>query len=131
MSMFIIFSTYDDICTVLDQMERENWGGVMGNLATQIKRMLVDSGVNPTQCPFPPQSLRIENFNIHLPEVSAALSSFAAVRYFTCSSRTHGRLDYLVQYKTGSPLLNIPQGANTIGATFLYADDTVIFAHSH
>ena len=72
-------STYNDICTLLDQMEKENWAGVMGGLATQVKKMLTTQGVDATQCPFPAQSLRIENYDLHLPEVPSVLSSFAAV----------------------------------------------------
>ena len=67
---------------MLNRMETENWGGVMANLATQIKKMLSAQGVDGTQCPFPAQTLRIENYSLHLPEVSDALSSFAAVISF-------------------------------------------------
>ena len=60
-------------------MEKENWAGIMGGVATQIKKMFNAQGVGSTQCPFPPQSIRLENYDLHLPEVPSVLSSFAAV----------------------------------------------------
>lgn len=61
-------------------MIAEDWAGIMADLGAQIKTMLNTSGINPSQCPQPPRALQIQNAVIHLPEIPAVLSIFAAVR---------------------------------------------------
>ncbi|XP_053400321.1 uncharacterized protein LOC123557962 [Mercenaria mercenaria] len=73
--------TYKDLCTLVGQMIRENWLGITTGIATQIQTMLANSGIDASQCPQPAQSLRIDHQSIHLPEVPAALSYFAAGDY--------------------------------------------------
>lgn len=80
MHRFFSPSTYLDICTLVDQMINENWMGVTTGIATEIKTMLSNAGLDASQCPQPPQSLTIDHQTIHLPEIPAALSHFAAVR---------------------------------------------------
>lgn len=60
-------------------MIQEDWAGIMADLGRQIKAMLNSSGINPSQCPQPPRALQIQDALIHLPEVPAVLSIFAAV----------------------------------------------------
>lgn len=84
-SRFFSPSTYLDICTLVDQMIKENWMGITTGIATEIKTMLSNSGLDASQCPQPPQSLTIDHQTIHLPEIPAALSHFAAVRKLSVS----------------------------------------------
>ena len=59
-------------------MEKENWFGVMGGIATQIKAALTAGGVNPT-CPFTPGSLHVSGQTFHLPHIPSLLTMFATV----------------------------------------------------
>jgi hypothetical protein len=65
-------------------MINENWLGVTSGIATQLKTILANSGIDASRCPQPAQMLKIDHQSIHLPEIPSALSHFAAVRIFVC-----------------------------------------------
>ena len=73
------FSTYDNLCTTVNQMITENWAGIMGDIGNQINTMLSSVGVNASQCPQPARDLHINGFSLTLPSMPSILSFFAAV----------------------------------------------------
>ncbi|XP_063411918.1 ganglioside GM2 activator-like [Mytilus trossulus] len=73
--------TYNDICTMVDDMVTQNWAGIMGGIGTQIKAMLAKSGVTYNACPQPAQALSIKSYSLHIPEMPKILSWFAAGDY--------------------------------------------------
>ena len=73
------FSTYDNLCTTVNQMITENWAGIMGDIGNQINTMLSSVGVNASQCPQPARDLHINDFSLTLPSMPSILSFFAAV----------------------------------------------------
>ncbi|XP_060594957.1 uncharacterized protein LOC132749253 [Ruditapes philippinarum] len=73
--------SYPDLCTLVDQMINENWLGVTSGIATQLKTILANSGIDASRCPQPAQMLKIDHQSIHLPEIPSALSHFAAGDY--------------------------------------------------
>ena len=74
----IFFSNYADLCHLLPKMQRENWFGVMGGIATQIESALTAGGSSPT-CPFTPGALHISGQTFHLPQVPSFLLTLAHV----------------------------------------------------
>jgi len=77
---FSIYSTYSNICTVVDDMIAGDWAGITADLGNQIKTMLQQNGVVYNKCPQPAQTLAIKDYVIHLPKVPSVLSFFASVR---------------------------------------------------
>lgn len=75
----LFYSTYNDICTMVDDMVTQNWAGIMGGIGTQIKAMLAKSGVTYNACPQPAQAVNIKSYSLHIPEIPKILSWFAAV----------------------------------------------------
>jgi hypothetical protein len=75
----ITFSTYNDMCTMLDDMVNENWLGITRNLARDIQQMLRNNGMTPGLCPQPPQTVSIIRNRIRLPTLPRALNFFAEV----------------------------------------------------
>ncbi|XP_069108167.1 ganglioside GM2 activator-like [Argopecten irradians] len=75
--------TYDNLCTLLNTMETENWATITAGLATQIKAMLSSAGINvdPSLCPLQVTSLDIHDYTITLPEVPSVLSWLASGDY--------------------------------------------------
>ena len=78
-NLLFIYSDYDNICTILNQMVREDWMGVMGNMASQVIAMFASVGVDATSCPFQPGTVDIQNYKIQLPAVASTLAWFAEV----------------------------------------------------
>ena len=74
----IFCSNYADLCHLLPKMQKENWLGVMGGIATQIESALIAGGSSPT-CPFTPGALHISGQTFHLPEVPSILLTLAHV----------------------------------------------------
>ena len=85
MTLILCCSKYDDMCTLLDRMIDENWAGIMRDVGHQIQSALDIGGVNASQCPYPPQTLSVDNGAISLPEIPAGLSLFAAVSQWAFS----------------------------------------------
>ncbi|KAK3602557.1 hypothetical protein CHS0354_021144 [Potamilus streckersoni] len=79
--------TYDDLCTVISQMISEDWGGIMGNIGTQINTMLRNAGV-PDHCPLDATALHVNQFTFSLPEVPSLFSTFATGDYHARLSAT-------------------------------------------
>lgn len=73
--------TYDDMCTMLDDMINEDWLHITRDLGRDIKRMLRRNGMRPGLCPQPPQSISIDRNSLRLPRMPAALNWFAAGTY--------------------------------------------------
>lgn len=73
--------TYNDMCTMLEDMIAENWMGITTNMATDIKQMLIRNGLQPGLCPQPPQTIRLNRNRIRLPRMPAALYWFAEGTY--------------------------------------------------
>ena len=73
---FPIYSTYNNICTVVDDMITRDWASVTADLGNQIKTMLQQNGVVYNKCPQPAQTLAIKHYVIHLPKVPSHLSLF-------------------------------------------------------
>lgn len=69
--------TYDDMCTMLEEMISDNWMGITRTMAMDIKQMLINNGLQPGLCPQPPQSIRLNSERIRLPRMPAALYWFA------------------------------------------------------
>ncbi|XP_071102093.1 ganglioside GM2 activator-like [Haliotis cracherodii] len=74
--------TYDDTCTLLATMQRDNWAGVMRSIGGQIQRMFSSVGVND-YCPLPIQSLNIENYVLTMPPIPSFLTFLAEGDYET------------------------------------------------
>ncbi|XP_052797285.1 ganglioside GM2 activator-like [Mya arenaria] len=73
---------YPNMCTLVDQMINEDWLGIAASVGRQIRDMLKTTGIDTSHaCPQPPRSLTIDHASIHLPEIPAALSIFAAGDY--------------------------------------------------
>ena len=83
--LFIYFSDYPDICTILTDMDQQNWGfGVMRNLSREIKGMFAAQNISATHCPFAPGRIHVDDYAIHLPKMPSGLgllSSLAAVSW--------------------------------------------------
>ncbi|XP_060604988.1 ganglioside GM2 activator-like [Ruditapes philippinarum] len=73
--------TYNDMCTMLDDMVNENWLGITRNLARDIQQMLRNNGMTPGLCPQPPQTVSIIRNRIRLPTLPRALNFFAEGTY--------------------------------------------------
>ncbi|XP_048776905.1 ganglioside GM2 activator-like [Ostrea edulis] len=73
--------TYNDLCTMVDQMITENWAGIMGGIGQQVNTMLSSVGVNASQCPQTPKELHITDYTITIPTIPSILSWFAAGDY--------------------------------------------------
>ncbi|XP_060604984.1 ganglioside GM2 activator-like [Ruditapes philippinarum] len=73
--------TYNDMCTLLDDMVSENWMGITRNLSQDIQTMLRNNGMNPGLCPQPPQTVSILRNRIQLPTIPAVLFWFAEGTY--------------------------------------------------
>ncbi|KAK6165397.1 hypothetical protein SNE40_022330 [Patella caerulea] len=71
---------YQDTCTLLDRMEKENWAGIMGGIGTQIKQMLQTVGIT-SYCGVTPRSIGIQSYNLKLPPIPAILTFFAEGDY--------------------------------------------------
>ncbi|XP_067650571.1 ganglioside GM2 activator-like [Haliotis asinina] len=74
--------TYNDTCTLLETMQRDNWAGVMRNVGWQIQNMLSSVGIND-YCPLPIQRLNIENYVLTMPPIPSILAFFAEGDYET------------------------------------------------
>ena len=80
LTIIYICSTYNNICTVLDDMITGNWAGVSADLGNQVKTMMQQNGVVYNKCPLPAQTVSIKDYVLHLPKVPSIISIFASVR---------------------------------------------------
>ncbi|KAL4216918.1 GM2 ganglioside activator [Mactra antiquata] len=69
--------TYDEMCTMLDDMINENWLGITRTFGQDIRQMLINNGLNPGLCPQPPQVINIVRNPLRVPKMPAALYWFA------------------------------------------------------
>lgn len=58
--------TYKNSCTIADQMERQNWGGISSSLVTQLKREFQDNQIY-MYCPHRPQNVGLDNVKLTIP----------------------------------------------------------------
>ncbi|XP_046371008.1 ganglioside GM2 activator-like [Haliotis rufescens] len=72
--------TYDDTCTLLATMQKENWAGIMGDIGLQIQQMLASVGIT-TYCPAVVQSIDLQDYVLKMPAVPSILSWFAEGNY--------------------------------------------------
>jgi len=79
LTIIYIYSTYNNIRTVVDEMITGDWAGVTADLGNQIKTMLQQNGVVYSTCPQTAQTLTIKDYVIHLPKVSSIVSYFLLV----------------------------------------------------
>ncbi|XP_029641045.1 ganglioside GM2 activator [Octopus sinensis] len=67
--------TYPDSCTVLNEMEKYDYGGLMGPISQTIKKMFDNNGV-VHKCPVPPQKFSVKQAEFSLPKTSRIMKRF-------------------------------------------------------
>ncbi|XP_064598523.1 ganglioside GM2 activator-like [Liolophura sinensis] len=72
--------TYDDMCTLVDTMERENWAGISRQVSNQIRGFLQSAGISST-CPVPPSEINVTEYPFQMPELPSILNFLADGNY--------------------------------------------------
>lgn len=67
--------TYDDTCTLLDEMEKENYAGLLGPIATALKNVYHKKGLH-YKCPVPRQKISVTKEKFPLPATSSVMKTF-------------------------------------------------------
>merc|ERR1712050_28280 len=73
---------YNDLCTLLDRMEKENWAGVSAKLSKQVKEIITKyTPWDPNNlCPITPRTLDI-SIPVELNALPQVISTFATGDY--------------------------------------------------
>ena len=78
--MIFFFSDYADICTIINDMETQNWGfGFLGNISKEIKTMFAAQNIDVTHCPFSAGAIHIGDYSLHIPKLPSGLGAFASL----------------------------------------------------
>ena len=78
--MLLFYSDYADICTIINDMDHQNWGfGFLRNISREIKAMFSAQNIDVTHCPFSAGAIHIGKYSLHLPKLPSGLGALASL----------------------------------------------------